>query len=58
MAVERVSDTVRPIVLDDAAKARRVVAGYYGAYGMKRLKMITALDAPLDNFWMKSAYRM
>jgi len=37
---------------------RLVVPGYYGTYWVKQLNMITVLDAPLDNFWMKSAYRI
>ena len=38
--------------------ARLVVPGYYGTYWMKHLAEITALDAPFDGFWMKSAYRI
>jgi DMSO/TMAO reductase YedYZ molybdopterin-dependent catalytic subunit len=38
--------------------ARLVVPGYYGTYWVKQLNTITVLDAPLDNFWMKSAYRI
>ena len=37
---------------------RLVVPGYYGTYWVKQLNTITVLDAPLDNFWMKSAYRI
>ncbi|HZZ61131.1 MAG TPA: molybdopterin-dependent oxidoreductase [Roseiarcus sp.] len=37
---------------------RLVVPGYYGTYWVKSLARITALDAPLDNFWMKQAYRI
>ena len=37
---------------------RLVVPGWYGTYWLKHLAKITALDAPLDNFWMKSAYRI
>jgi len=37
---------------------RLVVPGYYGTYWVKQLNMITVLDAPFDNFWMKSAYRI
>ena len=35
-----------------------MVPGYYGTYWVKQLNTITVLDAPLDNFWMKSAYRI
>jgi sulfite dehydrogenase (cytochrome) subunit A len=37
---------------------RLVVPGYYGTYWLKHLTRITVLDAPLDNFWMKTAYRI
>jgi sulfite dehydrogenase (cytochrome) subunit A len=37
---------------------RLVVPGYYGTYWMKHLNEVTALDSPLDNFWMKTAYRI
>jgi sulfite dehydrogenase (cytochrome) subunit A len=37
---------------------RLVVPGYYGTYWIKHLAKITVLDAPLDNFWMKTAYRI
>ena len=37
---------------------RLVVPGYYGTHWMKHLNEVTALDSPLDNFWMKSAYRI
>src|SRR5271166_4020959 len=37
---------------------RLIVPGWYGTYWIKHLSKITVLDAPLDNFWMKSAYRI
>ncbi len=37
---------------------RLVVPGYYGTYWMKHLNKVTVLDAPLDSFWMKTAYRI
>ena len=37
---------------------RLVVPGFYGTYWIKHLTRITVLDAPLDNFWMKTAYRI
>src|SRR5271156_4946225 len=37
---------------------RLVVPGYYGTYWVKQLNTITVLDAPLDSFWMKTAYRI
>jgi sulfite dehydrogenase (cytochrome) subunit A len=38
--------------------ARLVVPGYYGTYWVKHLNTINVLDAPLDSFWMKTAYRI
>ena len=37
---------------------RLIVPGYYGTYWMKHLAKIVVLDAALDNFWMKTAYRI
>ena len=37
---------------------RLVVPGYYGTYWMKHLSEITVIDTVLENFWMKSAYRI
>lgn len=37
---------------------RLVVPGYYGTYWVKHLNEITVLDKELDNFWMKTAYRI
>jgi sulfite dehydrogenase (cytochrome) subunit A len=37
---------------------RLVVPGWYGTYWVKHVNMITVLDHPLDNFWMKTAYRI
>jgi DMSO/TMAO reductase YedYZ molybdopterin-dependent catalytic subunit len=37
---------------------RLVVPGYYGTYWVKHLNTINVLDAPLDSFWMKTAYRI
>lgn len=37
---------------------RLVVPGWYGTYWVKHLNEITVLDKPLDNFWMKTAYRI
>jgi DMSO/TMAO reductase YedYZ molybdopterin-dependent catalytic subunit len=37
---------------------RLVVPGWYGTYWVKHLSEIVALDQPLDNFWMSSAYRV
>jgi DMSO/TMAO reductase YedYZ molybdopterin-dependent catalytic subunit len=37
---------------------RLVVPGYFGTYWVKHLNRIEVLDAPLDSFWMKTAYRI
>ena len=37
---------------------RLVVPGHYGTYWVKHVNEITVLDHPLDNFWMKTAYRI
>lgn len=37
---------------------RLVVPGYYGTYWVKHLNKITVMDSVLDNFWMKTAYRI
>jgi DMSO/TMAO reductase YedYZ molybdopterin-dependent catalytic subunit len=37
---------------------RLIVPGYYGTYWVKHLNEITVIDNTLENFWMKSAYRI
>jgi DMSO/TMAO reductase YedYZ molybdopterin-dependent catalytic subunit len=37
---------------------RLVVPGWYAVYWVKMLSDIEVLDAPDDNFWMKTAYRI
>src|SRR3954447_24594511 len=37
---------------------RLIVPGYYGTYWVKHLNEITVIDTVLDNFWMKTAYRI
>ena len=37
---------------------RLIVPGWYGTYWVKHVDTITLLDHPLDNFWMKTAYRI
>jgi hypothetical protein len=37
---------------------RLVVPGYYGTYWVKHLNKVTVTDSVLDNFWMKTAYRI
>ena len=37
---------------------RLIVPGYYGTYWVKHLQQVTVLEKPLENFWMKTAYRI
>ncbi|MBV8850153.1 MAG: molybdopterin-dependent oxidoreductase, partial [Methylobacteriaceae bacterium] len=37
---------------------RLVVPGFYGTYWVKHISEIAVLDHDLDNFWMKTAYRI
>jgi hypothetical protein len=37
---------------------RLIVPGYYGTYWVKHVNEITVIDSTLENFWMKSAYRI
>ena len=37
---------------------RLVVPGWYGTYWVKHLSDVTVIDNVLENFWMKSAYRI
>ena len=37
---------------------RLVVPGYYGTYWVKHVNEITVIDNVLENFWMKTAYRI
>ena len=37
---------------------RLIVPGWTGTYWMKHMTSISALTAPFDGFWMKSAYRI
>lgn len=47
-----------PIPLLNGAPARLVVPGWTGTYWMKHLNSIQVSTKPLDNFWMKTAYRV
>ena len=42
----------------NGAPARLVVPGWTGTYWMKHLTRVRLEPQPLDNFWMKSAYRL
>jgi len=46
----------RPLPLLNGYPIRLVVPGWYATYWVKMLNDIEVLDAPDDNFWMKSAY--
>ena len=37
---------------------RLIVPGWYSTYWVKMLEDIEVLDAPDDNYWMKTAYRI
>jgi len=37
---------------------RLIVPGWYSTYWVKMLNDIEVLDAPDENFWMKTAYRI
>ena len=47
-----------PLPMLNGFPVRLVVPGYFSTYWLKCLTWIRVLDAPDDNFWMKSAYRM
>jgi DMSO/TMAO reductase YedYZ molybdopterin-dependent catalytic subunit len=48
----------KPLPILNGYPLRLVVPGYYGTYWVKHVNEITVLDAPLDNFWMSTAYRI
>jgi DMSO/TMAO reductase YedYZ molybdopterin-dependent catalytic subunit len=47
-----------PLPMLNGFPVRLVVPGYFATYWMKCLTWIRVLDAPDDNFWMKTAYRI
>jgi DMSO/TMAO reductase YedYZ molybdopterin-dependent catalytic subunit len=47
-----------PLPVLNGFPARLVVPGYFATYWTKCLTWIRVLDAPDDNFWMKTAYRI
>ena len=47
-----------PLPMLNGFPARLVVPGYFATYHVKSLSWIRVLDAPDDNFWMKTAYRI
>ena len=47
-----------PLPMLNGFPVRLVVPGYFATYWMKCLSWIRVLDAPDENFWMKTAYRV
>jgi DMSO/TMAO reductase YedYZ molybdopterin-dependent catalytic subunit len=47
-----------PLPMLNGFPARLVVPGYFSTYWLKSLAWIRVLDAPDENFWMKTAYRI
>jgi len=47
-----------PLPMLNGFPVRLVVPGYFATYWTKSLSWIRVLDAPDDNFWMKTAYRI
>ncbi len=47
-----------PLPLLNGNPARLVVPGWVGTYWIKHLSRIEISSKPLDNFWMKAAYRV
>lgn len=48
----------RPMLLHHGMPVRLIVPGWVGTYWMKQISEINVLPQPLDNYWMKSAYRI
>jgi DMSO/TMAO reductase YedYZ molybdopterin-dependent catalytic subunit len=47
-----------PLPLLNGFPLRLVVPGWYSTYWVKMLSDVEVLDAPDDNYWMKTAYRI
>jgi DMSO/TMAO reductase YedYZ molybdopterin-dependent catalytic subunit len=47
-----------PIPMLNGFPLRLIVPGYYGTYWVKHLNEITVINSTLENFWMKTAYRI
>jgi DMSO/TMAO reductase YedYZ molybdopterin-dependent catalytic subunit len=47
-----------PLPILNGFPVRLVVPGYFATYWMKSLSWIRVLDAPDENFWMKTGYRI
>jgi DMSO/TMAO reductase YedYZ molybdopterin-dependent catalytic subunit len=47
-----------PLPFHNGYPARIVVPGWTGTYWLKHVTELTLATAPLDNFWMRTAYRL
>jgi len=47
-----------PLPMLNGFPLRLIVPGYYGTYWVKHVNEITVIDDTLENFWMKTAYRI
>jgi DMSO/TMAO reductase YedYZ molybdopterin-dependent catalytic subunit len=47
-----------PLPMLNGFPLRLIVPGYYGTYWVKHVNEITVINGTLENFWMKSAYRI
>jgi DMSO/TMAO reductase YedYZ molybdopterin-dependent catalytic subunit len=48
----------KPLPILNGYPVRLIVPGWYGTYWMKHLAEIEVIDHVLENFWMKTAYRI
>jgi len=48
----------KPLTMLNGFPARLVVPGWYGTYWVKALSDVTVLSKKLEEFWMKTAYRI
>jgi DMSO/TMAO reductase YedYZ molybdopterin-dependent catalytic subunit len=48
----------KPLPMLNGFPARLVVPGWYATYWVKALSDVTVLPKPLEEFWMKTAYRI
>lgn len=48
----------QPLPMLNGFPLRLIVPGWYATYWVKSLSVITVRDIPLENYWMKTAYRI
>lgn len=48
----------QPLPMLNGFPLRLIVPGYYGTYWVKHVNEITVVNDTLENFWMKTAYRI